>query len=153
MAPEAPGWFTTTTSTPSASARMGAVTRVTWSVDPPAPHGTIRLIGRSGCHSWAAANPVVSINAGATASRERVNRDMDVLPFFLRPCVFPSLADCRKRAAVDRLCQPSNYTVSLTLRTDRPILAADRPLRPVSPASCRRVEPAGEQEWIGPAFW
>jgi hypothetical protein len=32
-----------------------AVTRVTWSVDPPAAHGTMRLTGRSGFHSSAAA--------------------------------------------------------------------------------------------------
>src|SRR5690606_37981907 len=69
MAPEAPGWLTTTTSTPSASARIGAVTRVTWSVEPPAPQGTIRLIGRSGFHSWAKAIEVPSVKRAVPDAR------------------------------------------------------------------------------------
>ena len=61
IAPEAPGWLTTTTLTPSSSARIGAVTRVTWSVDPPAPQGTMMLIGPPGSQSWATAAPTDAI--------------------------------------------------------------------------------------------
>ena len=71
IAPEAPGWLTTTTLVPSASARIGAVTRVTWSVEPPAPQGTMMLIGPPGSQSWAAAVPPIAASESA-ASAARV---------------------------------------------------------------------------------
>ena len=46
--PDAPGWLTTTTFWPSAFSISAAVTRVTWSVEPPAAHGTMMVIGFSG---------------------------------------------------------------------------------------------------------
>ena len=72
--PDAPGWVTTTTSVPSASSRIGATTRVTWSVEPPADHGTMILIGRSGSHVWAETAPeAMTANAAVeTASFKKV---------------------------------------------------------------------------------
>jgi hypothetical protein len=46
--PEAPGVLTITSFCPSAFSISAAVTRTTWSVEPPAAHGTITVIGRSG---------------------------------------------------------------------------------------------------------
>ena len=51
---------------PSTFSSSAAVTRVTWSVEPPAAHGTIRLIGRVGFHSAADADV-----APATATMPR----------------------------------------------------------------------------------
>jgi hypothetical protein len=48
MDPEAPGWLTITTFCPSAFSISAAVTRVTWSVEPPAAHGTMIVIGLLG---------------------------------------------------------------------------------------------------------
>src|SRR6185295_737103 len=65
MAPDAPGWLTITMVCPSAFSSSAAVTRVTWSVEPPAAQGTIRLIGRVGFHC-AAALPAVAARRAAT---------------------------------------------------------------------------------------
>jgi hypothetical protein len=48
--PDAPGWLTTTIFWPSAFSISAAVRRVTWSVEPPAAHGTMMVIGFSGFH-------------------------------------------------------------------------------------------------------
>ena len=53
-----------TTFWPSAFSISAAVTRVTWSVDPPAAHGTMIVIGFVGFHCCADA-------AGATVSAEQ----------------------------------------------------------------------------------
>ena len=53
--PDAPGWLTMTIFWPSAFSISAAVTRVTWSVEPPAAHGTMMVIGLVGFHCWAAA--------------------------------------------------------------------------------------------------
>ena len=45
MEPDAPGWLTMTTFWPSAFSISAAVTRVTWSVEPPAAHGTMIVMG------------------------------------------------------------------------------------------------------------
>jgi hypothetical protein len=60
--PDAPGWLTTTIFWPSTFSISAAVMRVTWSVEPPAAHGTIRLIGLVGFHC---------AHAGAAANRQR----------------------------------------------------------------------------------
>ncbi len=65
--PEAPGWFITTIFWPRCFSSSAAVTRETWSVEPPGAHGTISVIGRSGFH-WAMALAV------ARVSREVMNR-------------------------------------------------------------------------------
>jgi hypothetical protein len=57
--PDAPGWFRITTFWFSAFSSSAAVTRVTWSVEPPAAQGTMMVIGLFGCH-WAWAAPAAS---------------------------------------------------------------------------------------------
>ena len=48
IAPDAPGWLMMTMDCPSGPSSSDATTRVTWSVEPPAAHGTMRLMGRVG---------------------------------------------------------------------------------------------------------
>jgi len=43
--PEAPGWLTMTIFWPSEVSSSPAAIRVTWSVEPPAPQGTMTVIG------------------------------------------------------------------------------------------------------------
>ena len=68
--PAAPGWFTITTFWPSAFSSSAAVTRVTWSVEPPADQGTMMVIGFDGFHCAAAANEARA-SAAATATRTK----------------------------------------------------------------------------------
>jgi hypothetical protein len=67
--PEAPGWLTTTIVWPSTFSSSAAVTRVIWSVEPPAAHGTIRLIGRVGFQFWASAPLLATARIAARATR------------------------------------------------------------------------------------
>jgi hypothetical protein len=60
--------LTTTIFWPSTFSSSAAVTRVTWSVEPPAAQGTIRLIGLVGFQFWACAAPA-SANANAAAAQ------------------------------------------------------------------------------------
>jgi hypothetical protein len=64
--PDAPGWFRITTFWPSAFSISAAVTRVTWSVEPPAAHGTMIVMGLSGFHC-AAAGTATAIASPATS--------------------------------------------------------------------------------------
>ena len=75
--PEAPGWLTMTIVWPSTFSSSAAVTRVIWSVEPPAAQGTIRLIGRVGFQFWARA-PLL-----ATASSGRERGAMGKARFFI----------------------------------------------------------------------
>ena len=71
--PDAPGWLTTTTFWPSAFSISAAVTRVTWSVEPPAAHGTMIVMGFVGFHvAWACAGSAKASEASAAATA--VNR-------------------------------------------------------------------------------
>jgi hypothetical protein len=81
--PDAPGWLTMTMVWPSAFSSSAAVTRVTWSVDPPAAQGTIRLIGRVGFHCCAWAAPV-SVRPMAQAIRVLKKRRVDMSIFLGR---------------------------------------------------------------------
>ncbi len=67
MEPEAPGWLTITTFWPSVFSISAAVTRVTWSVEPPAAQGTMMVMGRSGFHCWASTGPPSAASAAAKA--------------------------------------------------------------------------------------
>ncbi len=72
MEPAAPGWLTTTIFWPSTFSSSAAVTRVTWSVEPPAAQGTIRLMGLLGFHcAWA-----VALNASTAAPARVVVRNL-----------------------------------------------------------------------------
>src|SRR5437870_13778981 len=71
MAPDAPGWLTMTIVWPSCFSISAAATRVTWSVEPPAAHGTMRLIGRVGFHCAIAG--VARANAATAGAVAGVN--------------------------------------------------------------------------------
>src|SRR5262245_9964457 len=66
MEPAAPGWLMMTIFAPSASSSSPAATRVTWSVAPPAAHGTMMLMGLFGFHC-ACAEAARASAAAATA--------------------------------------------------------------------------------------
>ena len=69
--PDAPGWLTMTTFWPSAFSISAAVTRVTWSVEPPAAHGTMMVIGFVGFQvACAEAGAAASASAAASAARQ-----------------------------------------------------------------------------------
>ena len=59
---------------------IGAVTRVTWSVEPPAPHGTMMLIGPPGFQSWAAAWPPTAASDNAASAPARVTAFRHAIP-------------------------------------------------------------------------
>ena len=50
--PDAPGWLTITTFWPRCFSSSAAVMRVTWSVEPPAAHGTMIVTGLFGFQFW-----------------------------------------------------------------------------------------------------
>src|SRR5580704_5118103 len=80
MAPEAPGWLMMTMVWPSDFSISPATSRVIWSVEPPAAHGTIRLIGRVGFQSAAAAGkankPQPAANRTTTTRRFLTHHSM-----------------------------------------------------------------------------
>ncbi len=83
---------------------IGAVTRVTWSVDPPAPQGTIMLIGASGFQSCAEADPA---SASPDSVPSRIPRALSEV--ILSSQVNGSVSDafcrrpCGDRARVSRI--------------------------------------------------
>ena len=78
--PDAPGWLTITTFWPSAFSISAAVMRVTWSVEPPAAHGTMIVIGREGfqlaCACTVSGTASVANAAMPAATRLRLLRSM-----------------------------------------------------------------------------
>src|SRR5688572_16640045 len=62
--PDAPGWFTITTFWPRCFSSSAAVMRVTWSVEPPAAHGTMIVTGFEGFQfcAWAAVATAAAMN-------------------------------------------------------------------------------------------
>src|SRR5439155_21050322 len=65
---------------PSAFSSSAAVTRVTWSVEPPAAQGTIRLIGRTGFQFCAAPGPAIASVSTATVAQRKKRFCMVCLP-------------------------------------------------------------------------
>src|SRR5262245_15125198 len=57
---------------PSAFSSSAAVTRVTWSVEPPAAHGTMMVIGFVGFHCAAAPNDTAASTAAAATRAKRL---------------------------------------------------------------------------------
>src|SRR3954465_3231873 len=80
--PDAPPWFTTTTFCPSAFSISAAVTRLTWSVDPPAAQGTISVIGFSGFPGEFCAD-AAPVSASTAAVAMVMMRGIVVLPIDL----------------------------------------------------------------------
>src|SRR5690606_29837930 len=82
-----------------------------WSVEPPAPHGTIRLIGRSGFHSCATDKDVPSKSADALPAR--INSS--------RPFIGSSLTACGPDISVTHAARlrppagPVNHQVTIQL--------------------------------------
>src|SRR5262245_25362607 len=125
--PAPPGWLMTTIFVPSASSSSPAATRVTWSVAPPAAHGTMMLIGFVGFHCACAAAAVASSAVAAMV----LSASMSPPPGLLRKISEHELGHvlqpvrlvaCRQQVALeDRRQRMPVAEIEITERRDRDV--------------------------------